>query len=83
MGNFPGLERAWQERAPLGWDVRNTEVVARTICALWSDWLPAVTGEVIHVDGGAHAIGSALAAPAERIPAPREVTAPAAAEATR
>jgi enoyl ACP reductase len=83
IGSFPGLERAWRERAPLGWDVRNTEVVARTICALWSDWLPTVTGEVIHADGGAHALGSALAEPTERIPAPRKVAATAAAEVLR
>jgi len=82
IGGFSSLERTWQERAPLGWDVRNTEAVARTICALWSDWLPAVTGEVIHVDGGAHAIGSALAGLTEGVPAPREVAATAAAEVT-
>jgi enoyl-[acyl-carrier protein] reductase I len=83
IGSLPSFERTWEERAPLGWDVRNTEVVARTICALWSDWLPAVTGEVIHADGGAHAIGSALAEPAERVPAPRQVAATAAAEVPR
>jgi enoyl ACP reductase len=72
IDSFGSLERIWQERAPLGWDVRNTEVVARTICALWSEWLPAVTGEVIHVDGGAHAIGSTATEPAERVPAPNK-----------
>jgi meromycolic acid enoyl-[acyl-carrier protein] reductase len=58
IGAFGGFERSWEERAPLGWDVRDTSAVGRTVCALWSDWLPGVTGSVIHVDGGAHAIGS-------------------------
>lgn len=56
---FDRFETAWQQRAPLPWDVKDATMVARAICALWSDWLPGVTGEVIHVDGGAHAIGSA------------------------
>ncbi|MFC0003934.1 enoyl-ACP reductase FabI [Micromonospora siamensis] len=56
ISSFDTFEAAWQQRAPLGWDVQDTTVVARAICALWSDWLPAVTGEVIHVDGGAHAV---------------------------
>ena len=63
IGGFDGFERAWAERAPLGWDVHDAAPVARAICALWSDWLPAVTGEVLHVDGGVHAIG---AGPADR-----------------
>lgn len=83
IGSFGSFERTWQERAPLGWDVRDTEAVARTICALWSDWLPAVTGEVIHADGGAHAIGSAAAEPAGHVPAPRRSVATTVAEVAR
>ena len=83
IGSFPSFERTWQERAPLGWDIDNTEAIARTICALWSDWLPAVTGEVIHVDGGAHAVGSAPAGPTERLPALRKISAAVAAEVAR
>ncbi|MDQ3342323.1 MAG: SDR family oxidoreductase, partial [Actinomycetota bacterium] len=45
------------KRAPLGWDVTDTEPVARVVCALLSDWMPAVTGEIVHADGGAHAMG--------------------------
>lgn len=56
---FADFETVWRERAPLGWDVENAEPVARACCALLSDWTPMVTGEVLHVDGGVHAIGAA------------------------
>ena len=55
---FAAFEDAWGTRAPLGWDVRNPEPVARACVALLSDWFPATTGEIIHVDGGYHAIGA-------------------------
>ncbi len=55
---FTAFEDAWAPRAPLGWDVRNPEPVARSCVALLSDWFPATTGEIIHVDGGYHAIGA-------------------------
>lgn len=58
IGAFDTLRQAWHDRSPLAWDVTDTTPVARTICALWSDWLPAVTGEIIHVDGGLHAMGA-------------------------
>jgi enoyl-[acyl-carrier-protein] reductase (NADH) len=83
MNSFGSFERTWQERAPLGWDIYDTEAVARTSCALWSEWLPSVTREVIHVDGGAHAIGSAAAEPGERVPAPRRSVATTVAEVAR
>jgi meromycolic acid enoyl-[acyl-carrier-protein] reductase len=54
---FGQFERMWGERAPLGWDVTNPEPAARACAALLSDWFPATTGEIVHVDGGAHAIG--------------------------
>jgi meromycolic acid enoyl-[acyl-carrier-protein] reductase len=54
---FEAFEDSWTRRAPLGWDVTDAEPVARAVCALLSDWLPATTGEVLHVDGGAHAMG--------------------------
>jgi enoyl-[acyl-carrier protein] reductase I len=60
--SFDQFESTWRQRAPLHWDVRDASAVARAICALWSDWLPGVTGEVIHVDGGAHAIGGGVQA---------------------
>jgi meromycolic acid enoyl-[acyl-carrier-protein] reductase len=57
---FTTFEEVWEDRAPLGWDLRDPEPVGRTICALFSDWMPGVTGEVVHVDGGAHALGAAV-----------------------
>jgi enoyl-[acyl-carrier protein] reductase I len=59
--SIPGFEQfedAWAERAPLGWDLNDQEPAARAICALLSDWFPATTGEMIHVDGGYHALGA-------------------------
>lgn len=57
---FKTLERRWAKQAPLGWDSRDRhEQVARAVVALLSDWFPATTGEVLHVDGGYHAIGAA------------------------
>jgi len=55
---FAEFEDAWQHRAPLGWDVNDGEPVARACVALLSDWFPATTGEMLHVDGGYHAIGA-------------------------
>ncbi|HEY4024658.1 MAG TPA: enoyl-ACP reductase FabI [Pseudonocardiaceae bacterium] len=54
---FPQLETAWTERAPLGWDLTDPSPVAKSICAMLSDWLPATTGSMIMVDGGLHATG--------------------------
>ncbi len=55
---FSKFEDVWDDRAPLGWDVTDSEPVARAVVALLSDWFPATTGEIIHVDGGYHAIGA-------------------------
>ncbi len=55
---FELFENVWSERAPLGWDVRDSEAVARACVALLSDWFPLTTGEIIHVDGGFHATGA-------------------------
>ena len=54
---FAKFEDVWDGRAPLGWDVNDSEPVARTVVAMLSDWLPKPTGEIIHVDGGFHATG--------------------------
>jgi meromycolic acid enoyl-[acyl-carrier-protein] reductase len=54
---FSQFEEAWAQRAPLGWDVRDPEPVARTCVALLSDWFPATTGTVVYVDGGFSAVG--------------------------
>jgi enoyl ACP reductase len=54
---FSMFEDAWDGRAPLGWDNTDADPVARSTLALLSDWFPATTGELIHVDGGFHAMG--------------------------
>ncbi|MEI2764510.1 MAG: enoyl-ACP reductase FabI [Dermatophilaceae bacterium] len=54
---FEVFETEWDRRAPLGWDVRDPVPTARACVALLSDWFPATTGEVVHVDGGVHAMG--------------------------
>ena len=55
---FAQFEDAWDERAPLGWDVTDSSAVAKACVALLSDWFPQTTGSMIHVDGGYHAIGA-------------------------
>jgi enoyl-[acyl-carrier protein] reductase I len=54
---FHQFEDAWDGRAPLGWDNTDADPIARSALALLSDWFPATTGELIHVDGGFHAMG--------------------------
>ncbi len=54
---FSLFEDAWDGRAPLGWSNTDLEPVARSAVALLSDWFPATTGEIVHVDGGFHAMG--------------------------
>jgi enoyl-[acyl-carrier protein] reductase I len=54
---FSQFEDAWDSRAPLGWDNTDAGPVARSTLALLSDWFPATTGELVHVDGGFHAMG--------------------------
>ncbi|MFC3995931.1 enoyl-ACP reductase FabI [Nocardiopsis sediminis] len=55
---FDELASAWPQRAPLGWNNEDPEPAARAIVALLSDWFPATTGEVVHVDGGFHSTGA-------------------------
>jgi enoyl-[acyl-carrier protein] reductase I len=55
---FDQFEDVWTKRAPLGWDLRDPTPVARACVALMSDWFPATTGEMVHVDGGFHAVGA-------------------------
>ncbi len=59
--SIPGyatFEDTWKTRAPLGWDTTDTTAVAKACVALFSDWFPMTTGELVHVDGGAHALGA-------------------------
>jgi enoyl-[acyl-carrier protein] reductase I len=55
---FGTFEDTWKQRAPLGWDVTDSEPVAKACVALFSDWFPMTTGELLHVDGGVHATGA-------------------------
>jgi meromycolic acid enoyl-[acyl-carrier protein] reductase len=58
---IPGFEQLatlWQAQAPLGWDISDPGPVASTICFLFSDHSRAISGEILHVDGGFHAIGA-------------------------
>lgn len=55
---FAAFEDEWVKRAPLGWDVKNSEGVSKACVALLSDWFPQTTGSIIHVDGGYHSIGA-------------------------
>jgi len=56
--SFAAFEDVWASRAPLGWDVHDSTAVARACVALLSDWFPGTTGEILHVDGGFHAVGA-------------------------
>ena len=58
IDGFSEFEEVWQTRAPLGWDARDPEPVARAVCLLLSDWAAGITGEIVHVDGGLHAVGA-------------------------
>ncbi|WP_434739591.1 enoyl-ACP reductase FabI [Micromonospora sp. SH-82] len=60
IDSFDVLHETWTRRSPLPWDSVDATPVGRAVCALWSDWLPAVTGEVLHVDGGVHAVAAAV-----------------------
>ncbi|MBM3688292.1 MAG: enoyl-ACP reductase FabI [Actinobacteria bacterium] len=55
---FEDFEQVWQDRAPLGWDLDDPVPAARACVALLSDWFPATTGEIVHVDGGVHSQGA-------------------------
>ncbi|HEX3956558.1 MAG TPA: enoyl-ACP reductase FabI [Trebonia sp.] len=58
--SIPGFEKfedVWNDRAPLGWSITDPEPAAKACAALLSGWFPATTGEIVHVDGGVHAIG--------------------------
>ena len=55
--SFSAFEDTWGARAPLGWSVHDAGPVAKACVALLSDWFPMTTGEMVHVDGGVHAMG--------------------------
>jgi len=55
---FEEFEKVWNERSPLEWDVNDPVPAAQATVALLSDWFPKTTAEIIHVDGGLHAMGA-------------------------
>ena len=57
---FSAFEDTWADQAPLGWDVHDATVVAKACVALFSDLFPMTTGEIVHVDGGVHAVGGTV-----------------------
>jgi enoyl-[acyl-carrier protein] reductase I len=63
---IPGFEQiaeAWTRRAPLGWDLTDATPVGNAVAFLLSDLASGITGEIVHVDGGFHAMGTDLAWP--------------------
>jgi enoyl-[acyl-carrier protein] reductase I len=63
IGGFDALLSAWEHGAPLRWDPADAGPVADAVCFLLSDLARAITGEILHVDGGYHAMAAPLAAP--------------------
>lgn len=58
IDGFSVYEDAWEERSPLGWDIKDTTGIAKSCVALMSDFFPQTTGQIIHVDGGCSAVGA-------------------------
>jgi len=59
--SIPGFDQIadkWLNRAPLGWDMTDATAVGQMCCFLLSDWSTMTSGELIHVDGGYHAMGT-------------------------
>jgi len=69
---FGQFEEAWKQQAPLGWNAQDTDAAARMVCLLLSDWAPKTTGEMVHVDGGYHAMGAPMERPVEVDQTPTE-----------
>ena len=57
IGGAEEFNQVWGQRAPIGWDPKDLQPTAKAVVALLSDLFPATTGEIVHVDGGFHAMG--------------------------
>ena len=55
---FSAFDKVWAARSPLPWDTSDPDPVARMVCVLLSDWAPMTSGEIVHVDGGFHAVAA-------------------------
>lgn len=66
---FEILQDIWNDKSPLAWDLNDPDPVARMVCVLLSDWAQMTTGEIVHVDGGFHAMsaGGYRPAPTEEV----------------
>ncbi len=64
---FTQFENLWQIRAPLGWEPRDPAPVAKMVCVLLSEFAAATTGEIVHVDGGFHAVAAGTTEGLERL----------------
>ncbi len=60
ISGFGEIEGEWERQSPLGWNTGDPDPVGRAVVSLLSDWWPATTGELIHVDGGYHAMGAPI-----------------------
>jgi len=60
ISGFEEIEGEWGRQSPLGWNTGDPDPVGRAVVSLLSDWWPATTGELIHVDGGYHAMGAPI-----------------------
>ncbi len=60
ISGFEEIEGEWERQSPLGWNTGDPDPVGRAVVSLLSDWWPATTGELIHVDGGYHAMGAPI-----------------------
>jgi enoyl-[acyl-carrier protein] reductase I len=58
IAGFSELASLWAAGAPLGWDPDDATPVARAVCFMLSDWSAGISGEILHVDGGFHAMGA-------------------------
>jgi enoyl-[acyl-carrier protein] reductase I len=68
IDGFEGLAQIWERQAPLGWDLADPSPVADACLFLLSPYARAITGEILHVDGGVHAIGAAAVQAADAEP---------------
>jgi enoyl-[acyl-carrier protein] reductase I len=57
---FAKFDEVWKERSPLRWDTSDPDPVARMVCVLLSDWAKMTSGEIVHVDGGFHAVAAGV-----------------------